>query len=233
MRDSGEIEQLLDILDLVPEPPGPESRRCSSTAGAEDTTSEPYHNKVVAQMMVDVHAAVGRGAISRATAECVEAILRNELRRPEIRSTYKSGLCQGAVYVASKKCRAPRTVNEIARIFDVPDTVVSAGAQRIQNSGDSKVSAVEVSPAMYLPRFISQCGRKGLDHSAESECLRVIEHSGDLIDEAPAAVAAAAIASHLKQSDKRACCLVSQCTGINIKSIRRIVRLIRTPSPRQ
>ena len=192
-----------------------------------------YHDKVVSSYMRRVRTVSEVGGLSVAIVRATEAILCKVIEAPSLRRSHKTGIIEGAVFIAACQCTSPRTTREVAHMFDVRDQVVVKGTQRVQSALACMSSHVshEGSPDAFVPRFIALIMDCGLGY----KCLAKDEHrcilhakaiSGALVDESPSTIATVAIASVFGCNSSKQINRIAQLAGVKANALKKCLKII-------
>lgn len=263
----GEIEDVLDILDARPsleldrrspgsagsakftmeqghpeltgtyERTGQISRRPAANGTANRYSHSTYREKSVSALMANVRLAAETGNLSRAVMKIAEGVLEQVIDAPNIRRSHKSGVPEGAVFVAARTCNCPRTIREVAVMFGVSDLVVTKGARRVSTamSCDRRASLTQnksASPAPFVSRFSEVVSRhlpKGCAFSHTVGDLQTLAHdvasTRQFSDESPALVAAAVILRSAAVKSSQVDGLAKQL-GVKASALKKCLKLI-------
>jgi hypothetical protein len=190
-----------------------------------------YNDKVLASHMRRVRAASEKGGLSVATIRATENVMGKVVDAPSMRRAQKSGVVEGAVFIASRQCASPRTAREVAHMFGVCEQIVTAGVRKVNDAMACVSSSVVVlassAPDAYIPRFIAALmDRDGVHRSAlvgsEVRCIALAKAlSLRLDDESPAVIAAAAIATAIGYTSAKHIGRIAEASGVRANALKR------------
>ena len=202
--------------------------------------SKTYSDKVLAAHMRKVKQAAERGGLSGAIVNSAEHILASLGDLPHLKRVHKTGIIEGAVFVAACNCKAPRTPREVGALFDESVRTVIKGAQMVQQALAYTVTRnpPACDPSTYVPRFLANWARAHGTQSShldrdEEACKRwVLKLTRHMVDESPAAIAAAAVCIVVRSKGKSNSAKKNICVeraashlGVQANSLKRCLQI--------
>ncbi|AMD16937.1 transcription initiation factor IIB [Methanobrevibacter sp. YE315] len=132
-----------------------------------------------------------RLSLPRSVREDASMIYRGAVDKKLIRGRSIEGVAASSLYAACRRCKVPRTLDEIAEASDVTKKEVGRTYRFLAR--ELKIKLPPTSPTDYIPRFATKLGISG---EAESKAIEIIEEAmkNDLTSgRGPTGVAAAAL----------------------------------------
>lgn len=196
-----------------------------------------YREKSVAALMTSVRRASETGRLSAAVVKLARGLLNQVIDAPNIRRSHKTGVPEGAVFIAARQCNCPRTIHEIASMFDVDDQVVSKGTRRVSTAlahDSPHCSRLKPgSPSSFVSRFLDivrehSTGVIGaFAHTIDRLQMEAqsLAHTAHFNDEAPALIAAAVVVRSAKVRPSQMDALARRL-GVKTSALKRCVKVI-------
>ncbi|MHA1238306.1 MAG: transcription initiation factor IIB [Candidatus Odinarchaeia archaeon] len=129
--------------------------------------------------------------LSRNVREAAAMLYRQAVEQRLIRGRSIEGVTAAALYAACRKCKVPRTLDEIADVAQVGKKDIGRGYRFIAR--ELRISVPPTNPIDYIPRFISELGLSGKVQAKAIEILKIASERGLTSGRGPTGVAAAAI----------------------------------------
>lgn len=109
---------------------------------------------------------------------------------PATRGTRREGLLEGVMYTASRACRVPWSVAEVADMFDTTVAVVEKGGRRVQHI----LAEIHMTtPPEFTRRFIAMLGYGSDVECMGVRCTDIVASTGLLAQNRPQTVAAVCV----------------------------------------
>ncbi|MHA1917284.1 MAG: transcription initiation factor IIB [Candidatus Ranarchaeia archaeon] len=158
--------------------------------------------------------------LPRNVREAASVIYRKAVDQKLIRGRSIEGVAAASLYAACRKCKVPRTLEEIATVSRVGKKEIGRSYRFI--AGKLNISIPPSNPIDYIPRFTSALGLSGDVQSKAVEIIRIAGGKGLTSGRGPTGVAAAAIyiASVLlnKRRTQRDVAEVAQVTEVTVRN---------------
>ncbi|ENN95712.1 transcription initiation factor IIB [Methanocaldococcus villosus KIN24-T80] len=129
--------------------------------------------------------------LPRHVREHAAKIYRNAVEKGLIRGRSIEGVVAAAVYAACRKCKIPRTLDEIAEVSRVDRKEIGRTYRFLARELGIKLTPTN--PIDYVPRFASELGLPGEVESKAIQILKKAAEKGLTSGRGPTGVAAAAI----------------------------------------
>lgn len=142
---------------------------------------------------LNVHAT--RGSLPQAILDDAKTMYHELSQSLVSRGERRTGVIASCVFIACKKSRAPRSVQEIAKLFDTSPRSVTMGCKKLQEILDVHVRSCR--PTDFVRRYCTRLRRQDI---APRVC-EDLEAAPEIHDHSPTVVAAAAILMVGQESD--------------------------------
>jgi transcription initiation factor TFIIB len=157
--------------------------------------------------------------LSKNVREAAAILYRQAVQQRLIRGRSIEGVTSAALYAACRKCKVPRTLDEIASISQVSKKDIGRGYRFIARELSIKVPPTN--PIDYVPRFVSELKLNGNVQNRSIEILRKAIEMGLTSGRGPTGVAAAAIyIASVIESERRTQRDIADITGVTEVTVR-------------
>jgi len=129
--------------------------------------------------------------LPKSVRESAAVLYRRAVEQRLIRGRSIEGVAAASLYAACRKCKVPRTLDEIARISRVGKKEIGRSYRFIAR--ELKIAIPPTNPIDYIPRFTSALSLSGKVQSKAIEILKDAHEIGLTSGRGPTGVAAAAI----------------------------------------
>ena len=141
------------------------------------------------------------------------------------RGENRAGVIAVSMYIACKRCGVPRSVREIAEMFDMKPTALTRACRTFRAViGCADEDANTVTPMDFVPRFCSRLGIDAETTGAVRDCVEEADRAAVVSDAMPPSVVAGAIAVVLAKrgigidvKEIAAVCSVAPATATKMK----------------
>ncbi|HUX99432.1 MAG TPA: transcription initiation factor IIB [Candidatus Deferrimicrobium sp.] len=130
-------------------------------------------------------------SLPRNVREVAAMIYRKAVENRIIRGRSIEGVCAAALYAACRRCRIPRTLEEIAEIAKVNKKEIGRSYRYLARK--LNISIPPTDPVDYISRFIAELNLSGIVQKKSVEILRNAVTSGLTSGRGPMGLAAASI----------------------------------------
>ncbi|MHA1835789.1 MAG: transcription initiation factor IIB [Candidatus Odinarchaeia archaeon] len=157
--------------------------------------------------------------LSKNVRESAAMLYRQAVHHRLIRGRSIEGVTAAALYAACRKCKVPRTLDEIAEISQVDKKDIGRGYRFIARELSIKVPPTN--PIDYVPRFISELKLNGNVQSRAVEILKKAISIGLTSGRGPTGVAAAAIyIASVLEKERRTQRNIAEVAGVTEVTVR-------------
>lgn len=172
--------------------------------------------------------------LSRNVREAAAMLYRQAVNQRLIRGRSIEGVTAAAIYAACRKCKVPRTLDEIAGVSQVGKKDIGRGYRFIARELAIKVPPTN--PIDYIPRFSSELKLNGNVQSRAVEILKQAIKFGLTSGRGPTGVAAAAIyVASVIENERRTQRDIAEVTKITEVTVRNrykeLIELLHIPVP--
>lgn len=132
-----------------------------------------------------------RLGLPKPVKEDAALIYRNAAKENLVRGRSIEGMVAASVYTAAKRCKLPRTLDEVSEASNVTKKQIGKNYRFLRRELNIKISPP--SPADFIPRFASRLGVSGEVESKAIDIVHKSKEQGLLNGPEPTGVAAATI----------------------------------------
>jgi len=157
--------------------------------------------------------------LSKNVREAAAILYRQAVQQRLIRGRSIEGVTSAALYAACRKCRVPRTLDEIANISQVNKKDIGRGYRFIAR--ELSIRVPPTNPIDYIPRFTSELNLNGNVQSTAISILKKAIEAGLTSGRGPTGVAAAAIyIASVIENERRTQRDIAEVTGVTEVTVR-------------